>query len=600
MLQPRRILRRRLLWVQMILICLACSLWIISTINPGQAIENTLPTQIETTQTGQSLFLPDWSVISLSMLPPIQTSGQVMLSDRSVHWKAGQQIDEILRLGDLAHALHAEELTLNLITERSGITTQDTALSQFELATQQTLGHLAAIVPNLAERKISEVPPIRDLVGNKSGQTIAQLLASDPVIASRPLKSINLTPYQLSAIPNLDAVPLKDFQDWQTAIVSQIPGLSQVPLHAFPQPLSSVGNAIARIDMIYGAKEAQRNRTISGSYQQGFNVVCSDDCAYIELDDLENIGRDQRNRSEGLQWISGKYQAVDGGEGCLAGINGGKEPTGRHPFGLLFKVVVMETSEQTDQVNTALYFRFSSLCGSSLYILGPVPFFQYSANSLMLIGSPDWQASSTGKSTLSKANRPSEQAPSESTDSSKRTFLARCAGQTVQGINLDRLAQALAAIESQQDYMAVGIYTCADAGKNCGRALGKYQFMPYNEYAASMIQAKPGGQEFLQRVQQGNAPSNHDLMKFFPPADQDQAFQNAILDKINASAEDLDPQTGQRFKGDRLIERVAQKHFGGDAAAVDSPSTDVFGALSLSIYGIRARQHYQSNQNCAH
>lgn len=597
MLRPRRILRRPLLWVQVILVCLACSLWIVSTINPGQPTETSLPTQIETTQTGQSLLLPDWSVISLSMLPPIQTSGQVMLSDRSVHWTAGQQIDEVLRLGDLAHALHAEELTLNLITERSGITTQDTALSQFELATQQTLGHLAAIVPNLAERKISEVPPIRELVGNKSEQTIAQLLASDPVIASRPLKSINLTPYQLSAIPNLDAVPLKNFQNWQTAIVSQVPGLSQLPLNAFPQSLNLVGGTIARIDMIYGAKEAKRNRTISGSYQQGFSVACTDNCAYIELDDLENTGRNRRNRSEGLQWISGKYQTVDGGEGCLAGINAGKEPTGRHPFGSLFKVVVMEPSEQTDQVDTTLYFRFSSVCGSSPYILGPVPFFRYSTNSLMFIGASDWQASLTGRSTSSQAVRSAEQASPESTDSSRR-IPSRCSGQTVQSIHLDRFAQALAALESQQDYMAVGVYTCADDEKNCGRALGKYQFMPYNEFATALIQAKPGGTEFLKRVQNGDLPSERDLMQFFPPADQDQAFQNSIVQKITASAEEVDPRTGQRFTSDRLIERVAQKHFGGDAAAIDSQSSDVFGALSLSDYGIKARQHYQANRNC--
>ena len=575
-------------------LCLVCSLWMISTIDSGQTTETALPTQIETTHTGQSLLLPDWSVISLSMLPPIQTNGQAKLSDRSIRWNAGQPINEVLRLGDLASSLHAEELTLNLIAERSGIAPQDAALSQFELATQQTIGHLAEIVPNLVERKISEVPPIRELVGDKSEQTIAQLLVSDPAIASRLLKSINLDTYSVSSIPYLDAVPLKDFQNWQTAIVNQIPGLSQVPLNAFPQPLNLIGSTIARIDMIYGAKEIKRNRTISGSYQQGFSVACTDNCAYIELDDLENTGRNQRNRSEGLQWISGKYQTVDGGEGCLAGINGGKEPTGRHPFGSLFKVVVMEPSEQSDQVDTALYFRFSSVCGSSPYILGPVPFFQYSANSLMLIGAPDWQATSTGQSTPTTST-PAEQAAFESTDSSKRTSLTRCAGQTVQGINLDRVAQALAALESQQDYMAVGMYTCADDGKNCGRALGKYQFMPYNEYAASVIQAKPGGEEFLQRVQQGNAPSDRDLMQFFPPADQDQAFQNAILDKINASAEELDPRTGQRFKGDRLIERVAQKHFGGDAAAIDSQSSDALGELSLLTYGIKTRNFYNAN-----
>ena len=600
MLRHRRISRRPLLWVQMLLACLACGLWIISTIDTGQATEAaSLPTKIETTQSGQSLLLPDWSVISLSMLPPIQTSGQVKLQEQTLGWRAGQSIDEILRLGDLAQALHAEELTLNLITEHSGIATQDIALSQFELVTQQTIGHLATIVPNLAKRKISEVPPIRKLVGDRNTeQTIAQLLAGDSAITSRQLKFINLDVYPVSSIPNLDAVPLKDFQNWQAAIISQIPGLSQVPLNAFPQPLNSVGNEIARIDMIYGAKEAKRNRTISGSYQRGFSVPCTKDCAYIELDDLENAGRERRNRSEGLQWISGKYQTVDGGEGCLAGINGGKEPTGRHPFGSLFKVVVMEPDEKTDQVDTALYFRFSSICGASPYILGPVPFLRHSINSLMLLGSPDWQTHSSQTDPSKNTKLDSIEVPSESTDSPQRDSIARCTDQSIQGINLDQLAQAFAAIESQEDYMAIGVYTCADNGKNCGRALGKYQFMPYNEFAAALIQAKPGGQEFLKRIQSGDTPSERDLMQFLPPVDQDQAFQNSIVEKINASAKELDPRTGQAFTRDRLVERVAQKHFGGDAAAIDSQSSDALGALSLSAYGMKARQFYQANQDC--
>ncbi|BAU13021.1 hypothetical protein LEP3755_35570 [Leptolyngbya sp. NIES-3755] len=131
--------------------------------------------------------------------------------------------------------------------------------------------------------------------------------------------------------------------------------------------------------------------------------------------------------------------------------------------------------------------------------------------------------------------------------------------------------------------------------------------MPYNEFAVAMIQAKLGGQDFLKRVQSGSIPTEQDLMKFFPPAEQDQAFQNSIIQKINASAEELDPRTGQRFIGDRLIERAAQKHFGGDAAAVpselrealnDGQSSDAVGALSLLDYRAKASQYYQATSNC--
>jgi len=143
--------------------------------------------------------------------------------------------------------------------------------------------------------------------------------------------------------------------------------------------------------------------------------------------------------------------------------------------------------------------------------------------------------------------------------------------------------------------MAIGVYTCADAGKNCGRALGKYQFMPYNEFAAALIQAKPGGQEFLKRTRNGDSPTERDLMQFFPPVDQDQAFQNSIIQKINASAKELDPRTGQQFIGDRLLERAAQKHFGGEASAIDSQSSDALGELSLQNYGTKAKDFYNKN-----
>ncbi len=90
------------------------------------------------------------------------------------------------------------------------------------------------------------------------------------------------------------------------------------------------------------------------------------------------------------------------------------------------------------------------------------------------------------------------------------------------------------------DQVDTALYTCADGEKNCGRALGKYQFMPYNEYAAAPIQIKPNGRAFLQRVKTGNKPTEQELMQFFPPADQDQAFQRAIADKLTTSATEGD------------------------------------------------------------
>lgn len=50
---------------------------------------------------------------------------------------------------------------------------------------------------------------------------------------------------------------------------------------------------------------------------------------------------------------------------------------------------------------------------------------------------------------------------------------------------------------------------------------------------------------------------------------------------------------------ERLIERVAQKHFGGDRSQVDSKAKDIFGRLSLKNYGEDVLKSYKQNfQGC--
>jgi hypothetical protein len=67
-----------------------------------------------------------------------------------------------------------------------------------------------------------------------------------------------------------------------------------------------------RIDAIYSTAESKRSNTISGSNIEGFAVKCDRNCAYIELDDLENIGRKATSHLEGKQWISGNIRKFEG------------------------------------------------------------------------------------------------------------------------------------------------------------------------------------------------------------------------------------------------------------------------------------------------
>lgn len=116
----------------------------------------------------------------------------------------------------------------------------------------------------------------------------------------------------------------------------------------------------AYVDLVLGSKEKVANRSISGGYNVGFNFPCSGQkCGHIEV-----IGNSAIN---GRQWISGDDQFVSGGSGCLSGANGGKEPTGRHPYGNQFKVVLRNLNEQADTVDVWRYDRVCNLCGCTPY-----------------------------------------------------------------------------------------------------------------------------------------------------------------------------------------------------------------------------------------
>lgn len=341
---------------------------------------------------------------------------------------------------------------------------------------------------------------------------------------------------------------------------------------------------------------------------QGFSVNCQDnDCAYIELDDLENSGRNVRGSLEGKQWISGKYQEVEGGSGCLKGVNGGKEPTGRLPFGNAFKVVVMEPDERTDTVDTALFFRFCSPCGCSPYFIGPVPFFTYRVNSPIFVGalSPSSSGSSSVPTWATRTGVSSP--PTKGVETAAKVNVPCPPGSNapisvgnVQGVNVAALSKAIASIESSGSYETIGPHVCADGGRNCGVPLGKYQFMSYNEYAASSISSKPGGQQFLAKVKGGYKPTQAELFQFFPPADQELAFTRSLTDKLNTTSQEIDPVTGNPFNDERLIERVAQKHFGGDYSKVDGGATDAFGRLTLKTYGQDVLRRYRERQEGLH
>ncbi|MFB2922931.1 hypothetical protein [Aerosakkonema funiforme] len=568
----------------------------------SMAYANPLPTRIWESEQAKVL-LPDWNQISFSDFPPVPNA--VSVGNRS--WQSGDKIEQILQLADISD-LKPEILSLAAIKQLVPNSTdwQNVALSAFPLVGKQTLSHLVEIVPNLGQFRLNEVPPIAVLTSQISldnpqlnNLPISQIIERVPKLADAQLNQIDLSAFSISQIPNLTSVNLEQFSGWETERIAEIPNLSTLPLSQFPVLVAEVGGGVMRIDMIYGASESKRQNTISGSDVEGFAVTCTKNCAYIELDDLENSGRRRSGPLEGKQWISGKYQEVRGGSGCLAGW----EPTGRHPFGKAFKVVVMEPDETNDTVNTALYFRLSLPCGKSPYIIGPIPFLTYNVNSPIFVGLLEGGSESrVSRSTdAAKSSKPKQPIPSNSNSNQTEPLKSQpgCVREStyIGDVDTASLTEAIANLESADsgDYQAISAYVCADRGTNCGMALGRYQLMSYREDVQQAIASVAGGAEFLKQVNSGKKPTSQELFRFFPPAIQDRLLQNTLAENIDRTRSQVDPTTGQLFEGDRLIERVAQKHFGGEGSKIDANYSDIYGGYSLKSYGEKVRQLYNYN-----
>ncbi|MDF5724722.1 MAG: M23 family peptidase, partial [Rhizonema sp. PD37] len=589
----------------------------------GQTVnDGSLPTRIWSVKsadeqgnpTATNVLLPDWKQITFSQMPPISKSGsinalsytQAVGYDLSRTWQAGQTPDQYMKLGDVSQALQPELLSVGAIAQATGLNLNQVALSTFTLVSQQTLNQLVKAVPLLGQFNVRDVAPTAALLANKTGGIdvselpIAQVLTQNPQLGQVKLGETDLSRYSVSSIPNLDSTPLQQFTGWQNTLIKDVPGLNAVPLAAMPNPMTELGSSAMRIDMVYGKAEAKRTNTISGSDVQGFSVPCQENCAYVELNDLENQGQ---GRLEGKQWISGKYQEVEGGWGCLKGVNGGKEPTGRLPFGSSFKVVVWESNETTDSVTTALFFRSCSPCGCTPYFIGPVPFFTYRVNSPIFIGTME-ERLITDASMPTQAQRQVMSSSASTPKPVQNNVNAPCSpaktsSASLQGVNLDTLGRAFAS-DGQSD--GFGPYVCADGGK-CGRALGKYQDMSYNPYAVKAISSKPSGEAWLSKIRSGGEITKEELFEFYPPADQEAAFNASLRDLIASTSKQTDPKTGKLYFGDspsdtlsdRLIERVAQKHFGGEYSKVDSGASDTYNQLTIYNYGLDVLKRYKSD-----
>ena len=341
-------------------------------------------------QNGLTTEYPDWRKLTFSRLGIISEGGELLSHpswDKAVGyslsriWNAGDSPTHFLKLGDFPDSL-VGELNLDYILENAltEIDFESIPLSALGLVESQTIESLVEAIPELGELKVEDVEPILAKVGDGYGDYLIGDLI-DTTLGNLGFDELNLDDFSLSSIPLISETPLSEFKDWQNSFLEQVPGLWDLPFNIlFGDGIFSAG-LIGIVDIAYGRAESRRQNTITGSYQEGFNVDCETDCAYAELADW----------SYGKQWISGKYQEVEGGEGLLGLVNGGKEPTGRHPFGSAFKVVVWDVVESEGRVDTALFFPYCQRgwfvdLGCTPYFIGPIPFLSYNEKDTIFVG----------------------------------------------------------------------------------------------------------------------------------------------------------------------------------------------------------------------
>ncbi|EHJ09869.1 hypothetical protein CWATWH0003_5373 [Crocosphaera watsonii WH 0003] len=339
-------------------------------------------------------FVPNIEEMNFSTFAPIESDGSIVLSNQIIQqlgfnpnrsWQKGQTLDNIIQLGDISEGFGVDTFTLNDIKSLVNLDFDQLSLKDFGIVQFQTIGSLFKAIPNLQDQKIKTIPPLRDLIkvsqcgGKSQGCNLLNYslkeITKDSQLASLPLNQLSLEQYKFSDIPGLSDTDLKEFKQWQQVFLSEIPGLNQVPFSKFPNSLSinGLGLGFAQIDIAFSQAEYQALKSISGSYQEGFNKSCTGGCSHIELGGNPLM--------LGQQWVSGNSQKVKGGYGILGLLFAGLEPTGRHPFGKVFKVVIGDIDETTGTVQIDLYFRvckkgFINL-GCSPYGIGPIPFITF-------------------------------------------------------------------------------------------------------------------------------------------------------------------------------------------------------------------------------
>ena len=553
----------------------------------------------------------DLSNVTFNSLPPYGKAGDIVSAgdlseqmgyDPARHWEAGDLPADVFTLGDFQSSFKTQELNLDQVAQLSGLDLQQLRIKDVPFFEDKTFSEVADAVPALKEFSLEEVPALAEVFDADLSTTIGELIDTDELIGNMNFNNL-VGEFSVMDIPNLDLAALDSFKNWQATAMSEVPGLGDIGLGKLSQVPDIFSGVTATHDISFGAKENTKTPTrhsITGSSKDGFSVQCVQQrgCAHVELTGAGNM--------HGAQWIAGGegkgQQMVNGGEKVLGAVNGGKEPTGRLPFGEAFKVVLDETSESKGTAEFALYFKYCYKgppvdLGCTPYFLGPIPMpiLNSKEKGMIITGFLDAFGGVTSGLQAPKAWEKLSPPPSQDiknvVNANGGRFgsrgNSRLCGSGPEGIDFKALGDAYKTIESNiHEYEAVGVNIPSEDSTFRSFGLGRYQYMSDREDVRAAILREPGGREFLARTDAGQKPSKEDVSTYFPVSVQDGLFVDDQKQLIQWAKE-------EGYTGDRLIEVVGQMHFGGPNPAIrDSAGTDANG-MSIRLYGEKLNSAYR-------
>ena len=533
--------------------------------------------------------------ITFNQMPPFEQDGdwpsvgevaQDIGYDTARSWRAGEYPVDVLKLGDILEldpgAFRLSELA-NL---------DELAIADIGLVANLSLNEMLKAVPFSGEWPIEEMLGVAETLRQTVGvsvqptDTLSQVIGQYPELGEmRTGEAFGELP--ATTIPNLDLAKISDFEGYQEEEISSIPGLGNVALGEFPNPLDLL-HVTAKQDIAFGPKEYSGSkptpRSVSGTKKEGFSVPCVGSCAHIEL---------AGPGWQGNQWMTKEHRIPDG-YGVLGSIID-EAGAYRLPFGKSFALQIRSTDEKAGSADWGLAFRYCYRdtffdYGCTAYAFEvPLGITTYEKDTVvtglkdLLGGLSQPVKAPPGWEDLKPDAPPEVQSVINSAKGRRRSRGSSLCGDGPGGVNFQPLAEAYGYIEG--GYNSVGSYVNL-GGQERGYGIGKYQYMTYRADVRQIIQAKPGGDTFLQKADSGAPLSSAEVEKFLTPADQDTLFKADQTRNIEQAM-------SEGFTSSRIIERIGQIHYGGPSAPIDGNWSDTHGRLTLKTYGEELADNYQ-------